>query len=76
MSSTTGMDLERKSILLKGAESEMERDAIIFFDKLGFGWVLDTSMVKEMKLNQLKDDRIVNTSLMRILENILDYPLI
>ena len=53
----------------------MGRDAIIFFDKLGFGWVLDTSMLKEMKLNQLEDDRIVNTSLMRILENILDYPL-
>ncbi len=75
MSSTTGMDLERKSILLKGADLEMGRDAIIFFDKLGFGWVLDTSMLKEMKLNQLEDDRIVNTSLMRILENILDYPL-
>lgn len=70
-----GMDLERKSILLKGADLEMGRDAIIFFDKLGFGWVLDTSMLKEMKLNQLEDDRIVNTSLMRILENILDYPL-
>ncbi len=69
------MDLERKSILLKGADLEMGRDAIIFFDKLGFGWVLDTSMLKEMKLNQLEDDRIVNTSLMRILENILDYPL-
>jgi hypothetical protein len=69
------MDLERKSILLKEADSEMGRDAIIFFDKLGFGWVLDTSMIKEMKLNQLEDDRIVNTSLMRILENILDYPL-
>lgn len=75
MTSTTGMDLERKSILLKEADSEMGRDAIIFFDKLGFGWVLDTSMIKEMKLNQLEDDRIVNTSLMRILENILDYPL-
>ena len=75
MSSTTGMDLERKSILLKGADLEMGMDAIIFFDKLGFGWVLDTSMLKEMKLNQLEDDRIVNTSLMRILENILDYPL-
>ena len=75
MSSTTGMDLERKSILLRGADLEMGRDAIIFFDKLGFGWVLDTSMLKEMKLNQLEDDRIVNTSLMRILENILDYPL-
>ncbi len=75
MSSTTGMDLERKSILLKGADLEIGTDAIIFFDKLGFGWVLDTSMLKEMKLNQLEDDRIVNTSLMRILENILDYPL-
>ena len=62
--------------MLESADSEMQRDAIIFFDKLGFGWVLDPTMVKEMKLNQYQEDRIVNTSLMRILENILDYPLL
>ena len=52
----------------------MERETIIFFDKLGFGWVLDNMMVKEMKLNQLKEDFTVNSSLMKILENLFSNP--
>ena len=61
--------------MLDGVDLEMDKEAIIFFDKLGFGWVLDNAMVKELKLSRFQEDRIVNTSLMRILENILDYPL-
>jgi hypothetical protein len=52
----------------------MERETIIFFDKLGFGWVLDNMMVKEMKLNHFKDDCTVNKSLIKILENLFDNP--
>jgi hypothetical protein len=66
--------LEGRSILLTEADWEMERETIIFFDKLGFGWVLDNMMVKEMKLNHFKDDCTVNTSLIKILENLFDYP--
>ena len=46
-----------------------------FFDTLGFGWVVDPMMVKEMKLDQLKGDHIVNNSLIKILENLFDNPL-
>ena len=52
----------------------MEKETIIFFDKLGFGWVLDNMMIKEMKLNHLEEDCIVNNSLMKILENIFNNP--
>jgi len=52
----------------------MERETIIFFDNLGFGWVLDNMMVKEMKLKQFKDDCTVNKSLINILENLFDNP--
>ena len=52
----------------------MEKETIIFFDKLGFGWVLDKMMIKEMKLNQFREDCTVNSSLMKILENIFSNP--
>ena len=66
--------LERNLILLTEANREMERETIIFFDKLGFGWVLDNMMIKEMKLNHFKDDGTVNKSLIKILENLFDNP--
>jgi hypothetical protein len=52
----------------------MEKETIIFFDKLGFGWVLDNVMVKDMELCHLKDGSPVNKSLIKIIENILEYP--
>ena len=60
--------------MLTEADWEMERETIIFFDKLGFGWVLDNMMVKEMKLNHYKDDCTASKSLIQILENLFDYP--
>ena len=54
---------------------EMEKETIIFFDKLGFGWVIDNMTVKEMKLTPLREDYAVNKSLIKILENIFDFPL-
>ena len=53
---------------------DMPKETIIFFDNLGFGWVIDNMMVKEMKLNQLKDDCTVNKSLINILQNLVDNP--
>ena len=60
--------------MLTEVNSDMNRETIIFFDNLGFGWVLDNMMVKEMKLNQFKDDCTVNKSLIKILENLFDNP--
>jgi hypothetical protein len=52
----------------------MEKETIIFFDKLGFGWVVDKMMIKEMNLKQFKEDCTINSSLMKILENIFSNP--
>ncbi len=51
----------------------MSRETIIFFDKLGFGWVLDNITAKEMKLHYLTEDNPVDKSLIEIIENLLDY---
>ncbi len=34
----------------------MGKDSIIFFDKLGFGWVVDSAVLKDVKLGILKED--------------------
>jgi hypothetical protein len=68
--------LERKLILLPEAKPEMEKETIIFFDKLGFGWVLDKMMVKEMKLNHFSDYCSAPRSLFQILENLFDNSVI
>jgi len=60
--------------LLTEADWEMERETIIFFDKLGFGWVIDNVMIEEMKLHHFKEDCTVNRSLFKILENLFDFP--
>jgi hypothetical protein len=51
----------------------MSKETIIFFDKLGFGWVLDNITAKEMKLNHLTEEISADKSLIEIIENLLDY---
>jgi hypothetical protein len=51
----------------------MSKETIIFFDKLGFGWVLDDITAKEMKLKHLTEENTVDKSLIKIIENLLDY---
>ena len=70
------MDSKRESRLPTEVNRLMERETIIFFDNLGFGWVLDKTMVKEMKLRHLKDNCSNHNSLMQILENLFNNPLI
>jgi hypothetical protein len=53
------------------ASFKMAREAIIFFDKLGFGWVIDPRVLKDVKLSILKEDELPNRSLIEIIENIL-----
>jgi hypothetical protein len=59
--------------LLTEATRAMSKETIIFFDKLGFGWVLDNITAKELKLSHLKEEYTVNKSLIKIIENLLDY---
>ena len=58
--------------MLTEVNREMDKETIIFFDKLGFGWVLDNMMAKEMKLCHLKEGNTVNKSLINIIENLLE----
>ncbi len=50
----------------------MTKDTIIFFDKLGFGWVIDKIVASELKMNSLNED-LFNKSLIKIIENLLDH---
>ena len=59
--------------MLTEANHLMSTETIIFFDKLGFGWVLDNITAKEMKLNHLTEENTVDKSLIKIIENLLDY---
>lgn len=60
--------------MLTEVNREMDRETIIFFDKLGFGWVLDNMMAEEMRLCHLKEGNAVNRSLINIIENLLENP--
>ncbi|MGD9229090.1 MAG: hypothetical protein PVF26_21485 [Desulfobacterales bacterium] len=49
----------------------IDKETIIFFEQLGFGWVLDHMMLQEIKRSNLRDDCITDSSLIKIIENIL-----
>jgi len=59
--------------LLTEANRAISKETIIFFDKLGFGWVLDNFTAKELKLSYLNEESTVNKSLIKIIENLLEY---
>ncbi len=52
----------------------MNRETIIFFDNLGFGWVLDQATMQGLQINQRDAEVAVNRSLIKIIENLLDNP--
>ena len=49
----------------------VNKETILFFEQLGFGWVLDNMTLKEIKLNKMRDDLVTDTSLIKIIENML-----
>jgi len=49
----------------------MDKETIIFFEQLGFGWVLNTMMLKEINFIKFNDECITDNSLIKIIENIL-----
>jgi hypothetical protein len=64
-SEITDIDCEWRLILV------MKKETIIYFEHLGFGWVLDYMMLKEIKLTKLRGEVITDTSLIKIIENML-----
>ena len=63
---------KKETRLLTETNREMSKDTIIFFDKLGFGWVIDKIAASELKMNSLNED-LFNKSLIKIIENLLDH---
>jgi hypothetical protein len=49
----------------------MKKETIIYFEQLGFGWVLDYMVLKEIKFTKLKDECMTDISLIEIIENML-----
>ena len=49
----------------------MEKETIIYFEQLGFGWVLDYMVFKEIKFTKFQDECMTDTSLIKIIENML-----
>jgi hypothetical protein len=59
------------ALLTEAAFSMAREEAIIFFDKLGFGWVIDPRVLKDVKLSILKEEELPSRSLIEIIDNIL-----
>ena len=49
----------------------MGKETIIFFENLGFGWVLDDMDLEHMSLATFHEEIVVNNSLIKIIENLL-----
>jgi hypothetical protein len=49
----------------------MGKGTIIFFDKLGFGWVVDSTILKDVKLSIFREEELPSRSLIQMIENIL-----
>lgn len=54
-----------------GGVRYMGKEAIVFFDKLGFGWVVDSAVLKDVKLSILIEEDLPSRSLIQMIENIL-----
>ena len=46
----------------------MNNEEIIFFDELGFGWVIDKSIIKKMHAAHIKEDLIMEKTLADLLK--------
>lgn len=49
----------------------MGKGTIIFFDKLGFGWVVDSTVLKDVRLSIFREEELPSRSLIQMIENIL-----
>lgn len=54
--------------LLGGIHVIMNNKEIIFFDELGFGWVVDKDIMKKIHAASIKDELIVEKTLADLLK--------
>ncbi len=46
----------------------MNNKEIIFFDDLGYGWVVDKNVIKEIRRKERKERRIIEKTLVELLK--------
>jgi hypothetical protein len=51
-----------------GSKISMEKKEIIFFDELGFGWVVDNQVIKKIHAASIREDLIVERTLADLLK--------
>lgn len=47
----------------------MHRKEIIFFDELGFGWVVDKAIIKKIHANATQEDLMIEKTLADLLKS-------
>jgi hypothetical protein len=53
--------------MFKGGYSHMNRKEIIFFDELGFGWIVDKSLIKKIHNDSQNEEAIIEKTLADLL---------
>ena len=59
--------LEKAERIFQGGNRAMQRKEIIFFDELGFGWIVDKSVIQKLHNEKNNDDIIVEKTLADLL---------
>jgi hypothetical protein len=58
---------ERAERFFQGGFVQMNRKEIIFFDELGFGWIVDKAIIKKLHSENSNEDIIVEKTLADLL---------
>jgi hypothetical protein len=53
--------------MFQGGDERMNRKEIIFFDELGFGWIVDSAVIQKIHSGKQNDDIIVEKTLADLL---------
>jgi hypothetical protein len=53
--------------MFQGGYADMNRKEIIFFDELGFGWIVDKTVIQQLHNQKNNEDLIVEKTLADLL---------
>jgi len=52
-----------------GLPARTSREKIVFFDPIGFGWVIDDRILREIKLSRFQDEQVIENLLREMSKN-------
>lgn len=55
--------------MFQQGDADMHRKEIIFFDELGFGWVVDKAIIKKIHANATQEDLMIEKTLADLLKS-------